>query len=164
MAPEIIKGTGHSRGADWWSLGALLYEMLCGRPPHYNRDRQQMLRDIVEKPIPMKPYFSEEATSLLKVLLERDPTKRIGYSESDADEIRAHPFFASINWQEVKSMTHEVAFRPKVRGAEDISCIDKLFTKEGLEETYVDPNALSGNEKNKTHFQNFTYAKKGLGA
>jgi len=35
LAPEIIEGKGHGKSVDWWSLGAILYEMLCGMPPHY---------------------------------------------------------------------------------------------------------------------------------
>ena len=151
LAPEIISGEGHSRGADWWSLGALLYEMLCGRPPHYNRDRQKMLKDIVRVPVEMKPTFSDEARSLLTVLLERDTTKRIGFSEADAQEIKDHPFFEDIDWNKIKTKTFETAFQPKVKGPEDVSCIDKLFTREGLEETYVDPSALGG-KKDKAKF------------
>jgi serine/threonine protein kinase len=83
LAPEIIQGIGHDKAVDWWSLGALIFEMLCGRPPHYQKNRKQMLADIVEKPIIMKDYFSVEAKSLLSELLERDPNKRLG-SNGDA--------------------------------------------------------------------------------
>lgn len=116
-----------------------------------------MLRDITEKPIPMKPYFSQEATDLLQKLLERDPSKRIGCN-NDADDLKAHPFFKDINWNQVANRQHEMIFKPRVKGPEDISCIDKLFTKERLEETLVDPNALSAHQKKQAHFDGFTYA------
>ena len=69
LAPEVIRQKGHDRAVDWWSLGALTYEMLSGRPPFWNRNRQKILRDILEKKVEMKPYFSEEAKDLLSRLL-----------------------------------------------------------------------------------------------
>lgn len=54
LAPEVIKGVGHDKGVDWWSLGTLLYEMLCGRPPFWDKSRRELFRQIVEKTPPMK--------------------------------------------------------------------------------------------------------------
>lgn len=101
LAPEIITGQGHDKSVDWWSLGALIYEMLSGRPPHYSKNRKQMMQDIVEKRIEMKAFFSVEAKSLLQGLLERDPAKRLGSTEEDANELKRHPWFAKIDWQKL---------------------------------------------------------------
>ena len=54
-------------------------------------------------------------------------------------------------------MTHETIFKPKVKGPEDVSCIDKLFTKEGLQETLVDPSAMTAKEVKAANFDGFTY-------
>ena len=40
LAPEIVRGEGHSFEVDWWSLGALIYEMLVGVPPHFSKDKR----------------------------------------------------------------------------------------------------------------------------
>jgi serine/threonine protein kinase len=121
-----------------------------------------MLKDIIEKPIVMKPYFSAEATSLLQGLLERNPEKRLGGSERGVEEIKEHPFFTGIDWELIQERKHDTVFKPRVRGQEDTSCIDKIFTKEGLEETPVDPSALNNQQKKQAHFDGFTYAGNGM--
>lgn len=150
IAPEIIMGKGHSFEVDWWSLGALMYEMLTGRPPFYNKkDKQKMLRDIVDKQVPIesKEYLSDNAKSILTLLLERDREKRIGGFKredqvDDAEDIKQHPFFETINWKLVAKRQHLAPFKPKVTGALDTSNIDTVFTDEPLQETFVDPNQM----------------------
>lgn len=42
IAPEMIVGTGHDHTLDWWALGILIYEMIIGIPPFYNKNKHQM--------------------------------------------------------------------------------------------------------------------------
>ena len=46
MSPEMLAKKGHSRSVDFYSLGALLYEMLTGLPPFYDRNKEVMYRRI----------------------------------------------------------------------------------------------------------------------
>ena len=100
IAPEIITGKGYDRSADWWSLGILLYEMLSGKHPYKtrNNDKTSMYKKILEKPVKMRPEFSNEARSLINGLLAVKTHNRLGCSDLGADEIKCHEFFRSINW------------------------------------------------------------------
>lgn len=73
LAPEIYQNKGHDADCDWWSLGALIYEMFSGAPPFYSKNKQQMLEARLTKSIVMKEHFTPETVSLLKGLLNNNP-------------------------------------------------------------------------------------------
>ena len=39
LSPEMIIGSGHDHTLDWWTLGVLIYEMIIGIPPFYNKNK-----------------------------------------------------------------------------------------------------------------------------
>jgi len=128
LAPEILNRHGHGRAVDWWSLGALLYEMLTGLPPFYCRDREKLFEKIRKGTLEYPKYLSARAQQILRGLLTKDPHRRLGSGPNDAEDIKAQVFFSDLNWD--KLMKGEVAppMVPTINGSMDTSQFDHEFT------------------------------------
>lgn len=128
MAPEIVLAKGHGKAADWWSVGILLYEMLTGQPPFTHNNRQKLQQKIVKDKIKLPPYLSSEAHSLLKALLQKEPSKRLGIGVNGSDDIKQHKWFKSINWRKLEAREIQPKFRPVVNGMDCIANFDEKWT------------------------------------
>jgi len=124
MAPEVLLETGYAQDCDWWSLGVMLYEMLVGYPPFYGDDPMATCRKILAYKsvlaFPPEANLSAEAVSLIKALLS-DRQERLG--RGGAEEIKAHPFFASIDWSRLRE-PGSAPYIPTVSSATDVSHFD----------------------------------------
>lgn len=52
IAPEVIKGNGHTSAVDWWTLGILVYEMLFGTTPFKGKNRNATFANILRDEVP----------------------------------------------------------------------------------------------------------------
>jgi len=130
LAPEVLARTGHGRAVDWWSLGALLYEMLTGLPPFYDQDRTKLFEKIRNGVLemPAELNLSAEAQDLLRRMLNRDPKARLGCGKGDANDIKTHPFFKTTDWVALYNGRITPPWKPPVNSSMDTSQFDTEFT------------------------------------
>lgn len=115
LAPELLLGHGYTKAVDWWTLGVLLYEMLTGLPPFYSEDVNEMYRKILQDPLRFGDEVHTDARSLLTLLLNRDPSKRLGNGSNGAQDIKNHDFFKKhIDWKLLLAKKVQPPFKPSV--------------------------------------------------
>ncbi|XP_066468256.1 ribosomal protein S6 kinase alpha-5 [Tiliqua scincoides] len=140
MAPDIVKGgeTGHDKAVDWWSLGVLMYELLTGASPFTVDGERNSQTEISRRILKSEPPYPQEMTALAKdiiqCLLMKDPKKRLGCGSSGADEIKQHPFFQNINWNDLAAKKVPAPFKPVIRDELDVSNFADEFTE--MDPTY----------------------------
>eukprot|EP00164_Ancoracysta_twista_P006511 GFYU01009074.1.p1 GENE.GFYU01009074.1~~GFYU01009074.1.p1 ORF type:complete len:420 (-),score=110.91 GFYU01009074.1:114-1373(-) len=157
LAPEMLQGTGHSMAVDWWSFGTLVYEMLSGLPPFYSQNLNLMYRKILYEDLRIPDHLSPEAKDLLRGLLERDPNKRLGGGAADAGPIKAHPFFAKLDWEMVYRKHYDPPFKPSLHKRPDQDNFDPIFTNLPAVDSPVDKAPLSTSQGDDNQFEGFTY-------
>jgi len=128
LAPEILNRQGHGRAVDWWSLGALLYEMLTGLPPFYCQDRERLFEKIRRSELAYPSTVKPDAKILLKGLLTKDPKMRLGSGPADAEDIQKQAFFRPIMWDKLFRGEVQPPWVPSITSSLDTSQFDKEFT------------------------------------
>ena len=95
IPPEVVMTQGHDKSADFWSLGILLYEMLCGQTPFEGRNQQRTFEKIVQssKFLSFPKNFDSHAKSLIRKFLHLNASLRLGALQSGFDGIKEHAFF-----------------------------------------------------------------------
>ncbi|KAK3147791.1 hypothetical protein QOZ80_3BG0286740 [Eleusine coracana subsp. coracana] len=111
LAPELVSGSGHGNGVDWWAFGVFLYELVYGRTPFKGATKEATLKNILSRQVAYPHLDNTEDVAQLKDLvarlLERDPRRRMGASRGAA-EIKRHPFFAGVDWALIRCVAPPV--------------------------------------------------------
>ncbi|KAK2174935.1 hypothetical protein NP493_765g01041 [Ridgeia piscesae] len=138
MAPEVLsKGTAYDSSADWFSFGCMLYKLLKGHSPfrqHKTKDKHEIDRMTMTMNVEFPDSMSPEMRSLLEGLLKRNVEERLGSRGRGALEVKEHPFFKGIDWNQVYVQKYPPPLIPprgEVNAADafDIGSFDEEDTK-----------------------------------
>ncbi|KAJ1728253.1 hypothetical protein LPJ61_004132, partial [Coemansia biformis] len=141
MAPEVVSGAGYTYSVDWWSLGVVMYECIYGKRPFRHKKntdalKRALLYEEIQFPIVTDVQVSYDCVSAMRSLLNKEPHLRLGCGPTGYDDIKAHPFFASLDWERIEAKQVQPPFVP----TNDMSNFD---ISHDLEEMLLEPEPLT---------------------
>ncbi|KAI9021493.1 kinase-like domain-containing protein [Phycomyces nitens] len=161
IAPEVIKGCGHTSAVDWWTLGILIYEMLYGTTPFKGDHRNETFSRIVyqdpsfpNQPAPHKTPISSACKNLLRKLLHKDEFKRLG-SRAGAADIKQHAFFKTTNFALLRNATPPI--QPLIYQSNGIDAVNfRRMPPESFSLDLNTDNVLITEKAGTNPFENFS--------
>ncbi|CAH8441923.1 unnamed protein product [Schistosoma turkestanicum] len=156
LAPEVLTDSSYTRAVDWWGLGVLIFEMLVGECPFPGESEEEIFDSIVNRSVCYPNHVSMEAKVIMRRLLRRNATLRLGSTAEDAVEIKRQPFFRKLDFTALLAKKIKPPFVPEISDPEDVSNFDKEFTRERavLTPARERPSLMSADQ---SHFANFDY-------
>ncbi|KAJ4170025.1 cAMP-dependent protein kinase catalytic subunit [Fusarium falciforme] len=127
LAPEVVSNKGYNKSVDWWSLGILIYEMLCGYTPFWDSGSpMKIYENILKGKVKYPAYVNADAQNLLERLITADLTKRLGNLYGGPADVKNHPWFAEVTWDRLARKDIDAPYTPPVKaGAGDASQFDR---------------------------------------
>jgi len=122
FAPEVIQQTGMGKGVDWWTLGVLVHELMCGHAPFEANDPMETYQKIVRGVNRVRfTYKDADAVDVVKNMLKHQPSERLPMRVGGTRNIKSHNWFNDFNWETLASRAMDAPYKPNVKSPTDAS-------------------------------------------
>jgi len=144
VSPEVLQNGPITPAADLWALGCIVYQMIAGLPPFRGSNDYVIFKEILDCAVDFPQGFDKDAEDLVRKLLRVDPRDRLGAQDEFGyyESIRAHPFFAGIDWQTLRQQTPPPIY-PYLPGVSQDEDFRSSYTVPGDLEPGLDERQIS---------------------
>lgn len=115
MAPEVIVGKGYGLAADFWSIGIMLFEFMCGGVPFGEEEEEpyNIYEKVIERKLTYPSFVDPKMPSkpMIEQLLNKNPAMRTGGSVAN---LKSHPWFQGFNWDALVNRQMPTPYKPRL--------------------------------------------------
>jgi serine/threonine-protein kinase Psk1 len=150
MAPEVVLGQPYGKACDWWSFGALGYDLLTGNPPFRGGNHAKIQQNILKQKLVLPYFLSADSKDLLLRLLRKEAPKRLGSNmPKDLQAMKKHRFFRKIDWKKLAAREVEPPIQPMITDPELAENFAAEFTDLSLSPVVTSKNPWGGKDGSK---------------
>ena len=160
MAPELVRGKKYSVAVDWWAFGVLVFEMMCTRTPFFHdKGRKAIFNGIIKEEVSFPPHFSPASQDCISKLLAKDELNRLGMGPGRAGDIKAHPWFAGLDWGLLYERQLTPPWKPDVQSVTDFKYVPKRLQAADARDSEIDDGSGAA-EVSEAAKWDFTFVQK----
>ena len=164
MSPESLFGKNQTYMSDFYSIGVIGYELIMKQRPYYSKRRNDLKIEILSKQAFIqydeKYNYSEYCISFINSLLEKNPTKRLGYY-NNVKYLINHYWLRDVEWNELYEKKIYSPFNEVINFSKRKYHVNELYDNVDYEEydindeDYNKYNNISTKKKYSKLFKNY---------